>query len=56
MGIISAHGRWVAPSIAYPTIQANNFELKPALIQMVQVNQFGGGATEDPHDHITNFL
>src|SRR5262249_38178662 len=46
----------VAPSIAWPTIQANNFELKPALIQMVQVNPLGGGSSEDTHDHLTNFL
>ena len=46
----------VAPSIAWPTIQANNFELKLALIQMVQVNQFGGGPLEDLRDHLTNFL
>ena len=46
----------VSPSIAWPAIQANNFELKPALIQMVQVNQFGGGPLEDPRDHLTNFL
>ena len=46
----------VAPSIAQPVVQVNNFELKPALIQMVQVNQFGGGALEDPHAHLMNFL
>jgi len=46
----------VAPSIAWPAVQANNFELKSALIQMVQVNQFGGGALEDPHAHLMNFL
>lgn len=39
-----------------PTIAANNFELKPALINMVQQSRFGGSAVEDSHDHITTFL
>ncbi|XP_073060052.1 uncharacterized protein [Primulina eburnea] len=38
------------------TIAANNFELKPALINMVQQNQFGGAATADPHLHLRTFL
>jgi len=42
--------------IAPPIIQANNFELKPALISMVQHNQFSGSAVESPHTHIRNFL
>ena len=46
----------VASSIVWQTIQANNFELKPALIQMVQVNQFGRVALEDRHNHLMNFL
>jgi len=29
-------------SIVNPTIQANNFELKPSLLQIVQQNQFSG--------------
>ena len=41
---------------AQPAIQANNFELKPALISMVQHNQFGGTALESPHTHIRFFL
>lgn len=41
---------------APPTFQANNFELKPALISMVQHNQFSGSAMESPHTHIRNFL
>jgi hypothetical protein len=39
-----------------PVIQANNFELKPALINMVQHNSYGGSPMEDPHEHIRNFL
>ncbi|XP_073045967.1 uncharacterized protein [Primulina eburnea] len=42
--------------IARGTINANNFELKPVLINMVQQNQFGGTATTDPHVHLSTFL
>ncbi|XP_075475699.1 uncharacterized protein LOC142509748 [Primulina tabacum] len=42
--------------IARGTINANNFELKPALINMVQQNQFAGTATSDPHVHLSTFL
>ncbi|XP_073061708.1 uncharacterized protein [Primulina eburnea] len=42
--------------IARGTINANNFELKPALINMVQQNQFAGTATSDPHAHLRTFL
>ncbi|XP_073063971.1 uncharacterized protein [Primulina eburnea] len=38
------------------TIAANNFELKPAVINMVQQNQFGEAATADPHLHLRTFL
>ena len=34
------------------TIKANNFELKPALITMVQQNQFTGHPSEDPNEHL----
>ncbi|XP_031398546.1 uncharacterized protein LOC116209130 [Punica granatum] len=43
-------------AIRRPTIPANNFELKPALIQMVQSNQFGGYPNESPDEHIAGFL
>ena len=44
-------------SIRTPPIAANNFEIKPAIIQMIQTSvQFGGLATDDPNAHITNFL
>ncbi|XP_073307190.1 uncharacterized protein [Primulina huaijiensis] len=42
--------------IARWTINANNFELKPALINMVQQNQFARTATSDPHVHLRTFL
>ena len=38
------------------TINANNFELKLALNNMVQQNQYGGLAHEDPNVHLVTFL
>ena len=39
-----------------PTIEANNFELKPALITMVQRHQFTGHPSEDPNEHMGRFM
>ena len=36
-------------AIRQPAVEANNFELKPALITMVQQHQFTGHPTEDPN-------
>ena len=38
------------------TINANNFELKPALISMVQQAQFSGSPLDDPNIHLKMFL
>ena len=43
-------------AIKQPTIDANNFELKPALITMMHQNQFTGHPTEDPNEHLGRFL
>ena len=43
-------------AIRQPTVDANNFELKPALIAMVQQHQFTGHPTEDPNEHLGRFL
>ena len=44
-------------SIRRLAIQANNFEIKPATIQMIQqIVQFGGLSQEDHNVHIANFL
>ena len=37
-------------------INANNFELKPTLINMVQDNQYGGLPHEDLNVHLAAFL
>jgi len=46
----------IASSIARPTVDANNFELEPALIAMVQQSQFGGTLLDDPNLHLSVFL
>ena len=43
-------------TVRQPAIEANNFELKPVLITMVQQNQFTGHPTEDPNEHMGKFL
>ena len=42
--------------IVYPTVEGNNFEIKPALLNLVQQNQFSGSPAEDPNLHISTFL
>ena len=39
-----------------PAIKANNFELKPALITMVQQHQFTVHPSEDPYEHMGRFM
>ena len=47
----------IKQSIIRPTIKANNFEIKSALLQMLQSTiQFYGMLNEDPNNHIVNFL
>ncbi|CAM9000849.1 unnamed protein product [Rhodiola kirilowii] len=43
-------------AIAPPGIEANTWELKTGLIQMVQNNQFSGRINEDPHQHLKRFV
>ena len=42
--------------IRHHLIDGNNFELKHALINMVQQQQFKGSPSEDPNGHLSNFL
>ena len=48
------HNKYSA--IKQPAIDASDFELKPALIIMVQQNQFAGHSTENPNEHLGRFL
>ena len=48
------HNKYSA--IKPPAIYANDFELKPALITMIQQNQFAGHPTENPSEHLGQFL
>ena len=43
-------------AIRHPTMDANNIELKPAFITMVQEHQFTGHPTEDANEHQGRFL
>ena len=43
-------------AVRQPVVEANNFELKPALIAMVQQNQFTSHPTEDLNEHLGKFL
>ena len=42
--------------VRQPAVEANNFELKPSLITMVQHHQFIGHPTEDPNEYLGRFL
>ena len=39
-----------------PPIEANNFELKPAYITMVQQHQYTGHPNDNPNEHVGRFL
>ncbi|KAH9658917.1 hypothetical protein KPL70_023668 [Citrus sinensis] len=47
----------IHPGIDRPDVQADNFELKPVMFQMLQtMGQFNGLSSEDPHLHLKLFL
>ena len=48
------HNKYAA--IKPPAINANDFELNPALIIMVQQNRFAGHPTENPSEHLGRFM
>ena len=39
-----------------PAMEANNYELKSALITMVKYHQYTGLPSEDPNEHMGRFL
>ena len=42
--------------VRQPAIETNNFELKPALITVVQQHQFTGHPSEDPNEQMGRFM
>ena len=46
----------ITSSIVNPAVEVNNFELRPALISLVERDQFGGHPSENPNMHLRNFL
>ncbi|KAK4259783.1 hypothetical protein QN277_006078 [Acacia crassicarpa] len=45
-----------ATRIVNPAVNANNFEIKPSLISLVQQSSFSGSELEDPNQHIETLL
>ena len=43
-------------AVRQPPIEANNFELKPALITMVQQHQFTSNPSEYPNENMRRFM
>ena len=43
-------------TVRQPAVEANNFELKPALITMLHQNQFTSHPIEYPNEHLGRFL
>ena len=42
--------------VRQPAVEVNNFELKPALITMVQQHQFKSHPSKDPNEHLGRFM
>jgi hypothetical protein len=55
-------GRFATPnddylraSITQPVVHAENYEIKPHILTLVQQNQFGGSASKDAGMHLNTF-
>jgi len=46
----------ITSSIVNPTVEANHFELSPALITFVEQDNFGGHPSDNPNVHFRKFL
>ncbi|XP_037405533.1 uncharacterized protein LOC119268123 [Triticum dicoccoides] len=42
--------------LLWPSFEAENFELKPGIIALVQQHQFGALPTEDPYEHLLRVM
>ena len=49
---VSPSVKGITSSIARPNVEAKKFDLKLALISMVQQSQFGGTLAKDPNLHL----
>ncbi|GJT62943.1 hypothetical protein Tco_1006476 [Tanacetum coccineum] len=53
--LLQAPMKGYVEAIVIPEINANHFEIKTNLLQLVQANPFHGFERENPHTHINNF-
>nr|GEW47631.1 reverse transcriptase domain-containing protein [Tanacetum cinerariifolium] len=53
--LIQAPTEWYGEAIVISKINADHFEIKTNLLQLVQVNPYHGFERENPHTHINNF-
>ncbi|GJS19783.1 hypothetical protein Tco_0448415 [Tanacetum coccineum] len=53
--LLQAHTEGYGEAIVIPKINADHFEIKTDLLQLVQANPFRGFERENPHTHINNF-
>nr|GEZ86212.1 reverse transcriptase domain-containing protein [Tanacetum cinerariifolium] len=53
--LLQAPTKWYGEAIVILEINADHFEIKMNLLQLVQVNPYHGFKRENPHTHINNF-
>ena len=46
---------YLCAPITQPAVVAENYEIKPNLLNLIQQNQFGGSASEDAGMHLNTF-
>ncbi|GJX86628.1 reverse transcriptase domain-containing protein [Tanacetum coccineum] len=54
-GLLNAPTEGYGEAIVLPEINADHFEIKTNLLQLVQANPFNGRKNENPHAHINSF-
>nr|GFD03102.1 reverse transcriptase domain-containing protein [Tanacetum cinerariifolium] len=53
--LLQAHTKGYEEAIVIPETNADHFEIKTNLLQLVQANPYHGFERENPHTHINNF-